>query len=164
MWKVEGGKYYHLEAALWLVKGNNWQIRTKTQAKCHLQLRCVSDCKGQGVRKSGCFQEKKACLFWKQGYKDHKIVNAGMSASWVTLLSHIIFSQAHPFATYPRDAPIGALYSISKMDIWIVKKVVKKCLLGTRLNKAKSTKLLFLFQRSSQASHNTNPQNSQLHP
>ena len=37
-----------------------------------------------------------------------------MTASGVILLSHIIFSQAHPFGPYPRDGPDGALQSISE--------------------------------------------------
>ena len=32
-----------------------------------------------------------------KGTRDYITLNACMSASWVILLSHIIFSQAHPF-------------------------------------------------------------------
>ena len=62
-------------------------------------------------------------------------MNAGMSASGVTLLSHIIFSQAHPLGAYPRDVPIGALYSISENGFMDSQKI------GERGNEAQQSQI-----------------------
>ena len=57
-------------------------------------------------------------------------MNAGMSASGVILLSHIIFSQAHPFGAYPKDGPIGAWYSISENGYMDSQKCGEKVSIG----------------------------------
>ena len=120
-WKVEDGKYYRLEAALWPVRGSNWQIRTKGQAKCHLQLWCVNGCKGQEVTKSCCFQKNEAFLFWRQGYKG--LYNS--ECMHVSFMGHITVTY-NLLSSTPIWPPILEMVlmvhynQFQKMDIWIV--------------------------------------------
>ena len=101
-------------ATLWPVRGNKWQIRTKTQAKCHLQLQWVNGYKDRRSGKVVISRRTKHSYSESKGTRDHMTVNACTSASGVILLSHIIFSQTYPFGPYARDGPDGALHSISE--------------------------------------------------